>query len=403
MKKFINSLVLILFIFCLFTMTFTACGADYGKLTVYKIEDLIVGESKEIVYAFSNEKYKSDIEYSFEGNDIKIENGKVTALVGGKKVMVTAKSKYHETNFAVFTLVASKQSNIVTNEVHCWQDYPDAPLDIYFTDEDERNSAVFEYDTSALFIDEEALTVKPLRTGNFTVTLSTCYADGAQFKVISHAAPDKTASKWETGDYASRLSRAKSHGATIKEQCTEKTTLFIGDSFFDPVEFFKPYISEDIYPDKDVLICGIGTATTYFWENYLEKEIITFNKKPANIVINLGTNNIHNGIGENDGATAAESLQRLFLVLRKALPDTRFYYFSIAPRGYNTDKVQASVTECNRIMKDFCEDRKDITFIDVFEIMKDKIRGDNIHPVESAYKSVYAAELAKAGCVIADK
>ena len=132
-------------------MTFTACGADYGKLTVYKIEDLIVGESKEIVYAFSNEKYKSDIEYSFEGNDIKIENGKVTALVGGKKVMVTAKSKYHETNFAVFTLVASKQSNIVTNEVHCWQDYPDAPLDIYFTDEDERNSAVFEYHTSAVY------------------------------------------------------------------------------------------------------------------------------------------------------------------------------------------------------------------------------------------------------------
>lgn len=85
-------------------LCFAACGAkDYGTLTIADIDDLKIGETREISAVFSNEKYAAAIEYEFKGNAIKIEDNKVTALSGGRTVPVTAKTKHHETTFTVKT------------------------------------------------------------------------------------------------------------------------------------------------------------------------------------------------------------------------------------------------------------------------------------------------------------
>lgn len=85
---------------------FVACvgGEDYGTLTIADIENLQPGEMREISAVFSKEEYASAIEYEFEGNAIKIEDGKVTALSGGSSVSVTATTKYHKTTFTVTTV-----------------------------------------------------------------------------------------------------------------------------------------------------------------------------------------------------------------------------------------------------------------------------------------------------------
>ena len=103
------------------------------------------------------------------------------------------------------------------------------------------------------------------------------------------------------------------------------------------------------------------------------------------------------------GAVAAESMERFLMLLRCTLPNTQIYLFSVAPREMNSDPSQTKINEFNAIISEFCKNREEITFIDVFEDMKTKIDTDNIHPIKSAYIDVYAQKLADAGCVIADR
>lgn len=104
-------ILLIVFSVCLLCFTvLAACktdDADRGKLT---ISDIIVkaGEETDINPVFSSEEGKSDITYTFEGNNISIENGKVKGLVASTETVVTAKSAYHQVVFKV-TVVANEE------------------------------------------------------------------------------------------------------------------------------------------------------------------------------------------------------------------------------------------------------------------------------------------------------
>lgn len=113
MKYLKQVLGLILSLVCL--CCFTACGEkDYGTLTVNDIENLKIGETREITAVFSNEEYASAIEYEFKGNAIKIEDGRVTALSGGRTVPVTARTEYHETTFTVKTSIERYENGTLT-------------------------------------------------------------------------------------------------------------------------------------------------------------------------------------------------------------------------------------------------------------------------------------------------
>ena len=98
---------------CLFC--FAACGEkNYGTLSVADIEDLKIGETREISAVFSDEQYASAIKYEFKGNAIKIEDGKVTALSGGRTIPVTAKTEHHETTFTVKTSTERNENGTLT-------------------------------------------------------------------------------------------------------------------------------------------------------------------------------------------------------------------------------------------------------------------------------------------------
>lgn len=98
-------------------LCFAACGEkDYGTLSIADVENLKIGETREISAVFSNEEYASAIEYEFKGNAIKIEEGKVTALSGGRTVPVTAKTKHHETTFTVKTSTERYDNGTLTIE-----------------------------------------------------------------------------------------------------------------------------------------------------------------------------------------------------------------------------------------------------------------------------------------------
>ena len=101
MKK-VLSVFISLFMIC---AVFTGCNGakDYGTLNIRDIENLPVGGTQEIEAVFSDERYASEISYSFAGNAVSIENGKVTANERGRSVIVMARTQYHTTSFRVST------------------------------------------------------------------------------------------------------------------------------------------------------------------------------------------------------------------------------------------------------------------------------------------------------------
>ena len=95
-----------LFILCVCLLCFTVLAAcddgnkDKGTLTIADIT-VSVGEEKDINPVFSIEAGKGDVTYTFEGNNISIENGKVKGLVANTETLVTAKTDNHEIVFKV--------------------------------------------------------------------------------------------------------------------------------------------------------------------------------------------------------------------------------------------------------------------------------------------------------------
>ena len=105
------------------TFTVTTTEIDYGTLTISDITGITTNSNPVKIRAtFSIPEREEEITYSFDGNDIKIEDGYVTALVGGKTVEVTAKTAHHETTFTVTTII--DYGTLVINDVYAWVDYP---------------------------------------------------------------------------------------------------------------------------------------------------------------------------------------------------------------------------------------------------------------------------------------
>ena len=454
--------ILGIFLSAVCLLCFAACGEkDYGTLTVADIENLKIGETREISAVFSNEEYASAIEYEFKGNAIKIEDGKVTALSGGRTVPVTAKTKHHETTFTVktsterydngtltienienlpvgqrvqinavftptgvyepisytfegddieilngyitaivpdktveitaktryheimFTVKTVRPVTLVRN-VTAWVGYHASPLpDVSYFKEGEAITWSGENPEIAV-LDKTKRTLSAVAAGSFTLTAQT---EGySEIYNVTVKSVSKTGKKWQLDqdktDYANQM---KSKWNTDGND--GKTTLFIGDSFFDVRYFWTNFYS--LYAGKDAICAGISGATTYDWEQYAE----TFLRQtaPKNLVVNLGTNNFYDD--HDSSETATESLQRMFTLIHSILPDTKIYYFAITQRSDTSYKT--GVSETNAAMKAWCEGYSFITFLDTEQALTvGTLLEDGIHPKLETY-SVFMGALAE--------
>ena len=462
--------ILGIFLSAVCLLCFAACGEkDYGTLTVADIENLKIGETREISAVFSNEEYASAIEYEFKGNAIKIEDGKVTALSGGRTVPVTAKTKHHETTFTVktsterydngtltienienlpvgqrvqinavftptgvyepisytfegddieilngyitaivpdktveitaktryheimFTVKTVRPVTLVRN-VTAWVGYHASPLpDVSYFKEGEAITWSGENPEIAV-LDKTKRTLSAVAAGSFTLTAQT---EGySEIYNVTVKSVSKTGKKWQLDqdktDYANQM---KSKWNTDGND--GKTTLFIGDSFFDVRYFWTNFYS--LYAGKDAICAGISGATTYDWEQYAE----TFLRQtaPKNLVVNLGTNNFYDD--HDSSETATESLQRMFTLIHSILPDTKIYYFAITQRSDTSYKT--GVSETNAAMKAWCEGYSFITFLDTEQALTvGTLLEDGIHPKLETY-SVFMGALAQSKIEIENK
>ena len=370
------------------TFTVTTTEIDYGTLTISDITGITTNSNPVKIRAkFSIPAREEEITYSFEGNDIKIEDGYVTALVGGKTVEVTAKTAHHETTFTVTTII--DYGALVINDVYAWVDYPVSELDVIFEYPEYKEDLTYSYDETKLYINETNQTVEALAPGNFTVNVSSEHFK-TTFTVHAEVV-DKTTAEYDTSPYNAKVAGYLSDWK--KNGVDGSTTLFIGDSFFDGA-FWGNFYSD--YAGKDVLRAGVSSATTYDWEVFTDSFLKYTN--PKNIAMHIGTNNVYDD--DKNAKQTVSALQRMFYVIHAALPETKIYWFNISQRTYNPTEI-GIVAAVNEEMKVWCENRSWITLVDTSSKLTGDMLKDSVHPKPENYY-IFVDELAKTDIVIND-
>lgn len=275
---------------------------------------------------------------------------------------------------------ATERPKTLVRNITAWLGYPTIPLPASYFRVGETVTWDGENAQIATF-DRANRTLMPIAAGSFTLTAST---DGySEIYNVTVKAVDKSGNKWQLDAgrtaYAEQL---KAKWAT--DGNADKTTLFIGDSFFDVRNFWTNFYTT--YADTDALCAGIGSTTTYDWEQYAE----TFLQytAPKNIVVHLGTNNIYSD--GDDLQTATENLQRLFMLVHDKLPSAKIYYFAITQRSNTAHET--TVSQTNAAMKQWCAGYDWITFLDTEQALTKDMLKDGIHP-QLQYYSVFTDAL----------
>ena len=363
---------------------------DYGKLIISDILNLEVGKSRAINPRFTVAAHAGTVEYSFESDAISIQGNTVTAIKSGATVSVTATTAHHSKTFKVTTIATSTVVDYGT--VYAFVGYAPSPIAANFDFAvNPELSIKFTYDKSKIVIDEQNLTVRALQAGSFIVEVEAGEVKG-KFTVNAATSSREDYSIRDNGNatYAKndRLNDWNAKGTA------GKSTLFIGDSFFDLRYGFGSNFYSDL-AGKDAVNGGISGTVAQEWEGgyydvYLSKTA------PKNLVINLGTNNL--GSGENV-ETAFINLQRMMLFFHSCdnLKDTQIYWFTVAPRG-DINKSN-EIVALNKKMTKWCAALDWVTCVPVYDLLdiKTHLKADKLHPLASTYTSIYLPQLAAAG------
>lgn len=279
---------------------------------------------------------------------------------------------------------------LAIDDVFAWVGYPDNKVIPTFSVPDNAEALTYEYDESGLTIDPTTGFVTAIKAGRYEVKAQSEHFS-AEF-IVRVEDVDTASAKFSASNFASAADNRKAQWE--KNGNAGKTTLFIGDSFFDTAFWTGFYSAE--YVGKDALCLGISATTTYDWEQWLSGWLSE--TEPKSIVMHIGTNNVY-----DDGDTifsALSAYQRLFLMMHEKFPNTPIYWFGVSQRAYDYDKI-AKVTSINEKMQKWCDAFDFITYIDTPSKLTTDMLKDQVHPKPECY-NIFVEALAATDIVIED-
>lgn len=277
---------------------------------------------------------------------------------------------------------------LAIDDVFAWVGYPENIVIPVFSKPELAENLTYEYDASGISIDPETNYVTALKAGRYEVRAKSEHFS-AEF-IVRAEEVDLNSAKFSSVNYTSAAENRAEQWASSGND--GKTTLFIGDSFFD-TGFWTGFYTES-YTGKDALCLGISATTTYDWEQWLGGWLGATN--PKSIVMHIGTNNVYD---DGDSIFAALSAyQRMFLLMHEQFPDTHIYWFGVTQRAHDNEKIER-VAEINAKMQKWCGALDFITYIDTPSLIDKNMLKDGVHPKPENY-SIFVDALDKTDIAI---
>ena len=278
------------------------------------------------------------------------------------------------------------------HDIYAFLDFEKTEFSPIFTNNEYKETLTYNYDKSLINIDEEKCLIEAKKVGECEVKVTSEHFN-TTFKVkvenLDLTDPSYTVKEeWQN--------RVKNFTYDYSINGTnDKSTVFIGDSFFDTGFWSNFY---DTYYGKDCLLYGIGSTTTYTWETLAKTFFNVI--QPKNIVINCGTNTVYD-IDKNKDETAS-SIQRMLILIHKAVPNANIYYFTITQRTYTgASERYPIVNYANEFSLNFGEGKSWLKVLDIREKINWLMLRDGIHPAVEHY-DVFVNALNEAGIKIED-
>ena len=152
------------------------------------------------------------------------------------------------------------------------------------------------------------------------------------------------------------------------------------DLWMDAPLAFAPY---------DVINTAIGGTTVTQWIGWSRKLITRY--KPSVVVLYVGSNDLGNG-ELISGEQNAENMILLLKKISKKLKNTPIFYISINP-CWSRKGAWKKIAVSNRIVRDFCERKKNLYYIDIVPAFSGHdgtpnpayYLADKLHPSELGY------------------
>ncbi len=179
----------------------------------------------------------------------------------------------------------------------------------------------------------------------------------------------------------------------LLEQCSIDY-LFIGDSYFDNLNSYKDNDGNTLFEyykgNNNAFNAGIGGWRFIDFIPYIDK--LVFSGNPANMIVNLGFNDIHSG---RNAETTLKDMNDFLAPILTKIPDIQIYLLTVSHFSAFPHFRKEENKYNEEIMNRF-QDNNNITIIDsasVFEEIKnsnldfnDYIEPDLIHPNEKGYE-----------------
>lgn len=305
-----------------FVATLTVKAVNVGELVMSDVS-LSIGETVALAPSFTSAAGESDITYSFEGENIKIENGSVTALVADSVTLVTATSAYHKATFTVTVLPDSVGKMTVSAPSRIYSNYAPKDIVVSFSDARYASDVTFTCSTPNVFVENGKIWAE----GDFAQEVS------ANIVVKSKYHTETVTVK--VSEFVNGVNAEKkiAYYETLMTEENKGGIIFIGDSYFDgyPGSNGLPPFWSDFYTDyadEKAFLMGISSSQIDTWEVAIDR--VVFPMEPKEIVFHIGFNDAH-----HSGNSAYNIATRIIAVLERIhekLPDTKIYYCSVEPK-----------------------------------------------------------------------
>ena len=285
---------------------------------------------------------------------------------------------------------------LIIDKLQIYTDFPDTPT-VHFTNPKYISEISYEVKYSSVISYENGY-FNAIGEGSALVEATTKY-HSTTF-VVEAKKYDCGRGENQTNSFLNRIKAVEKHWNNEK---IKNGTLFIGDSFFDEVQFFTNFY--DLYRNQNAYCHGISSSRIEDW--YIFSKRLVYPVQPKNIVLHIGTNDMFSG--KEDPFDMLDELKVLFEEYENRLPGVNIYWFAIEPRTYGIGggsfnrKTYDTICLMNKLVEKYCSENDNLHFVDVSDNcyltginVNSEFFSDGVHPKVENY-SLYCKALLDAG------